>query len=1301
MGTTVATGANREINSNIRRFGHGMKPETISAIHDFALNARELLQREVEEQLEGIYAWLPDGKFQLAEKYPAVNELDEAKETRLALEQFVEDEQAAGVKPKDAREKLVKEAAFTWLNRLVAFKMMESRDLIKGTVSKGSDSNAFKLWLVEDGNEAEYEKYELGDLPQNALGEGPRQKAYRHFILWQCGKLAEEIKVLFDPGILASRLFPRPAVLGDLIELVTAPELEEAWAPGNEETIGWIYQYFNEKEKKKVFDRLYKQKKKIKKEDIPAATQLFTPRWIVKFLVQNSLGRMWVQMHPDSKLKAQLDYLVPLAGEIPPVPLKKIKHIRMLDPACGTMHFGLVAFDIFVEMYREEIEKAGSPGWPDEPSLSAEEEIPAAVIANNLYGIEIDLRAVQLSALTLYVKAKSINKNAVITESNLACCDVLQFDDQKLEEFLKESGLSNPIYKRILTALWEQLKDLGQMGSLVRLEDHMIKLIDDEREKFQEDRKQPTLPGFAPDQFESEAGVEEFWDVLETQIIQALNHYAKIQADQGRSELFFTREAMKGFGALQLMLQRYDIVATNPPYMSRPSLNQMVTKPLSSDYPSGKGDLYAAFILRCSEMVRDGGRVAMITQQSFKFISTYEKLREDLRERTAIETVCHLGPRAFDEISGEKVNTTSFIFRSEATPDACDNSVGLYFRLVKEADGNQKRDRLELAIKNLNEREKDPLVFRYRQGDFDAIPGSPWVYWASYNVRELFTRLMPLGRLYPAKEGINTGHNDRFLRFWWEVGFGGDSQSKIWCRIAKGNETWRFINPSKYVVTRDIAQMELLPGSAIRNPGCFFRPGITFLSNSSSRFCAWITSPDHLFCSTGGRSLFPPPDQALSLLGCLNSKVADRLLSLINPTITVKVGDLNRLPVPQNLSHKLKILAERAISLAEAHTLEDETHYEFRSPPLFWDSGTDYVAMRQAELADVEKAIDEEVCRVYGLSEEDETAIVADFADPEATEDILDESENPCSDGENSADNAEPPQLKNDLARMWISYAFGIVMGRFQPGVERSLGIGNFPDEISSELRKLTEPDGALVIDKDNPDDISAKVLQAIIVMLGEEVAAAVVLNGTGRNGNYEESLRLYLERNFFGEHVQKYRKRPVYWFLQSPRKKYGVWIFHERLTKDSLFRIRSDYVEPNIRLLEGQIADIQKRANAAKGKEKRKLEKEIAPLQDVLDDVREFNRLIKHISEVRGYIPHIDDGVLLNMAPLWELVPSWQKEPKKAWEELEAGKYDWSYQAMDHWPDRVREKCKTNKSYAIAHGLLDLYEEHNQGKKK
>jgi hypothetical protein len=324
-----------------------MKPETVDAIHDATLKARELMTTEISQQLEGIYGLLPSGQFQPIADYPALGGIPEAAETQRWLGIHLADEQRAGLTAQQARVKLVKEASFTWLNRFVAFKMMETRRLLRQTVTRGQESNGFKMWLTEPGNAEHYRDYEAGDLPQDDLGEGPRQRAYRCFLLAQCARLAEEIRVLFDPNNLASRLCPRPQALRQLIDILNSEQHHEAWQPGNEETIGWVYQAFNAEELEQAFREVRLSTKKFEASDIPSVTQLFTPRWIVRFLVENTLGCMWINMHPDSQLRTTLEYFVPQDGKRS-IPLKSVREITLLDPACGTMHFGLVAFDLSV-----------------------------------------------------------------------------------------------------------------------------------------------------------------------------------------------------------------------------------------------------------------------------------------------------------------------------------------------------------------------------------------------------------------------------------------------------------------------------------------------------------------------------------------------------------------------------------------------------------------------------------------------------------------------------------------------------------------------------------------------------------------------------------------------------------------------------------------------------------------------------------------------------------------------------------------------------------------------------------------
>lgn len=1274
-----------------------------SAIHNTTLKARELLTGEIRDLLQGIYGLDSKGNFEDVKRLPAVA-LPEVRATRKRLEKFLNDEEQAGLKRPEAVAKLVKETAFTHLNRLVAFKMMESRKLIRGTVDRYQESNAFKFYLAE--HEDDLRLYEQGSLPQNEVGEGPRDMAYRHFLLWQCAELSKEIKVLFDPENLSSRLFPRPRSLKSLLEMLNDPALVDAWS--EEETVGWIYQYFNEDEKKDVFNRLYKKKQKIRPEDIPAATQLFTPRWIVKFLVQNTLGRQWMQMHPDSGLAAALDYLVPLAGEIPSEKMKPVREIEVLDPACGTMHFGLVAFDLLAEMYREEMEKAGQPGWPEKPSVSSMEAIPAAVIANNIFGIDIDLRAVQLSALALYLKAKSLNPKAQITESHLACAELQLPEDTKLEEFLKASKFTLPVYERVIRRLWSTMRGgSGKgVGSLLPLEGALTLEVERERRSHLSSLQRFEDLADAPeDVARTEVWGLEFWDVLGDQIARSFDIFADEQTATGGDESYFVGEASKGMRLLDIMRRRYDCVFTNPPYMTRKNMLPPLSNFLEANYPEAKGDFYTAFIERCLTLTKDFGRFGLLTIHSFMFVSSYEKFREDISTRAAIESGCHLGPRSEFEISNPNAQGFVAITCRKGSEDvrlfnADESWYGTWYRLMK-AEGEEKRTLFEKQLAGQAEG-----VYVYQQADFNSIPGSPWVYWITPGLRWLFVELPKLEDIAPPRHGMTTGDNSRFLRFWWEVGdklvgFNYPTREearecgKKWFPYMKGGGYQRWYGNQEYVLNFFLNGRELLdarddgtaPGHRHDNPDFYFHHGVNYPRITSGKFSSRITPKGFIF-DVNGPSAFPA--NPLFVLGIMNSSFALYTLGQINPTVSFQVGDLARLPIPTQSSDQLESLVDRAISLARRDSAEDDTTFDFIAPPWYGtlDDTLTEIFLRDDALADVEKAIDEEVYRLYGISDQDRKAIESELAQPVA-------------EGEDTAKDAGTDYIDDEeLARRWISYAVGIVMGRFQPDISGALGQGRFSQPVAAELRSLTDSDGVATLMDGHQDDLAHKVWQALRIALGEEGASEVVEAALNGSSQPETLLRRYLVKDFYKRHLQQYRKRPVYWLLQSKDRAFSAYVFHERATKDTLPLILGNrYVGGKINYIETRIEEIRDDMKTAQGKKKKDLEKVLEIREKSLLDVVSFAATIKKVLESKnergetvGWTPEIDDGVILNLAPLRELMPSW-KEPEKFWRELEEGKYDWSYTAMRYWPDRVLEKCKKNKSYAIAHGQMDVYE--------
>ena len=380
-------------------------------------------------------------------------------------------------------------------------------------------------------------------------------------------------------------------------------------------------------------------------------------------------------------------------------------------------------------------------------------------------------------------------------------------------------------------------------------------------------------------------------------------------------------------------------------------------------------------------------------------------------------------------------------------------------------------------------------------------------------------------------------------------------------------------------------------------------------------------------------------------------------------------------------------MVEEAIILARKDSADSEITYEFTHPPI---SAAD-VDERHARLSSIEEEIDKEVTRLYGLTEVDRITLKAELEGTVAA--LNDDNEEGAAVGGDDDDATESAWTEPALARSWISYAFGTVLGRYAIREPEGLGRGNFDEETAADIRALIDADGVMLSDKGHPQDITARTLRCLELTRGHETAHTLIHETAGSNGDPEDLLRGFLDRfsgtsevSFWRHHLQLYRKRPIYWPLQSPKRKFTVWVFQERFTRDTLFKVRSTFAEPKERWLEARIKELKEKAEKSSGAEKRRTEKEASLLADILDDVQEFSRRLNAIIQ-KGYTPHIDDGVLINAAPLWELLPSWP-DSKKVWQELEEGKYDWAHQAMDHWPDRVREKCKTNKSFAIAHGL-------------
>jgi hypothetical protein len=618
----------------------------------------------------------------------------------------------------------------------------------------------------------------------------------------------------------------------------------------------------------------------------------------------------------------------------------------------------------------------------------------------------------------------------------------------------------------------------------------------------------------------------------------------------------------------------------------------------------------------------------MLSMHSFMFISSFEKYREKLTEQVVIEALLHAGPGLFDVGNPGTLQTAAYVLRKEPNVQRRQESIGTYFRLVKEPDAESKRRRFEQALRHLD---TDPIIFRYAQKDFAAIPGSPWVYWITPGLRRLFETLPKLGDVAQPRQGLATADNFRFLRYWWEVGvshiaFGCQNAEearqtkKRWFPYMKGGSFRRWYGNQEYVVNweNDGEEMKAFQPAVIRNPDYYFRRGVTW-SRTTSKGISVRELPLGFIIDCEAPASFGVNNH--QLLAILNSSIANTQLRVINPTIHFQVGDLARLPIPEQSSPTLEALVEQAIALAKQDSAEDETTWDFVAPPP-WQDGLEKVAQRHAQLADIEQHIDEEVYRLYGISDQDRAAIETELAESAP---VTADDDPPTEENEEAS--TSTPTDRTGLAHAWISFA---VMKVFAQGAFWS-------------RHKLAE-----------------QVLNQLETLLGETAAAEVVTTACGA-GSLSDQLTNDLGERFFKRHLQQYRKRPIYWLLQSPKKNFAVWLHARQYDRDTLFKVLLNAVEPEIRLQTSLLDSLRTQKNTAgtSGKEAKRLAKAIEKQEELLSDLRDFEERLRRAANLH-LDPDINDGVALTIAPLWELI-LWKDDAKKYWEELLAGKYEWS----------------------------------------
>ena len=1093
-------------------------------------------------------------------------------------------------------DQVMEETAYTWFNRFVALRFMEVNDYLPTKVRVLSSE-------TEGSTEPDMIREALSfDLPidkeyvYDLKMDNNTEELFKYLIKLHCNDLnrympfmfeaiEDYMAILFPEGLLGTDSFVQ-----EMIDTEKLPE--ENWK--SIEVIGWLYQFYISEEK----DRVFKAKKKYKPEEIPFATQLFTPDWIVQYMVQNSLGRYWVEAHPEHYgLTDDWQFFIEHEEEnfqekIAPYVNKElnVEDIKCFDPAMGSGHILVYMFDVLYEIYV----KCGY----------MEREIPILIIENNLYGLDIDNRAYQLASFSVVMKALEYNRRflrtierhglslnlASIQETNgLTDADVTYLAGEEKGETFDE-----------VKEFIEQFKDAKSIGSLLKLDNLDVKYL---KSRLEEIQNAPAEELFSDDKR------EQILDLLPKLIKQT-----------------------------QIMGQHYDILSTNPPYMSSRSMNEELSGYLRENYPDSKADLFAAF-MEVDQYLKQNGFYAAINQHSWMFLSSYEKLRKNLIENKFIDTMLHLGSRAFEEIGGEVVQSTAFVWRNVSIP----NVGGVYLRLLKHNTSMKKRESVIKAIHN-------PTVsYRYifKQCNFIKVTGRPIAYWVNEKIGNIFEKFRTLAEYSEPKQGMTTSDNKRFLRVWSEVnindvGFNLNNRKEAknsnykWFPYNKGGEYRKWYGNNVYIVNYKNDGQELeefhqelnktSSGGRLKNRDYYFREGITWSFIGTSRFGIRY-SPRGFIFDVAGSSLFPENKNIKYLLAFLSSNISYTFLKILNPTMNFQVENIKRLPIimDQNAKGIIDQLTNENVRLSKKDWDSFEDSWDFKKHPLLkfisekiessFSQWSQFTESSFHQLKDNEKELNLIFIDIYGLQDE----ITADVDDEDVT--------------------IRKADLERDI-RSFVSYAVGCTFGRYSLDEEGLIYAGSefdpsryqtFPADENNILPILP---GAYF-----EDDIVTRFINFVKVTYGEDtleenlnfVADAI---GRRKNETAREALRRYFLNNFYKDHVQTYKKRPIYWLFTSGKEKaFNCLIYMHRYDKTTLSRIRTDYLHDVQVRYESEKKDllstIEDEGNAT-AKEIRDAKKELTSVEKKIEELKAYDEKLHHLADMQIEID-LDDGVKVN----------------------------------------------------------------------
>ena len=1193
------------------------------ALRNFAVNAKEKMENDIKRKLElmGITEKGIGEETVKEDDYLKINGQEFNEKEVKQREKIIEVLKTRG-KNEDFKKcfnEFIEEIAYTWFNRIIAIRFMEVNDYIPDGIrvlssDRENDREPQIIREVFDTN-LEFSNDEKNNV-YKLKEENKIEELFKFLFIKKCNKLNEILPELFEEAedyselLLPISINDEEGILRKLVDEVPE-ESFDVEKEGQIEVIGWLYQYYNE-EKKKEVDQKTKKGKKVEQDDIPAKTQLFTPKWIVKYMVENSLGNLWLEGHPNENLEEKWKFLVKREKQEEEIEKKleklnenykemKLEEIKIIDPCMGSGHILVYAFDVLMDIY-------SNLGYSNRDAVQS-------ILENNIYGLDIDKRAYQLAYFALMMKAREYYKRIFSKKLKLNICYTRESNDINKEIIDFISNGNNKI-KEELDLIYNSFLDAREYGSLI------------EAPKINYDEIKNRLS--------------------EIENTDSYNLFDEAKKEEIKNKFYYVIKTS------EILSKKYEVVTTNPPYMGSSMMDSKLSKYTKKNYPDSKSDMFAVFIEKCNSLTDKNGFCSMITMHGWMFLSSYERLREKM---ALIETLnmVHLGTRAFDEIGGEVVQTTVWIQRK----NKINNFKGSYIRLVDFPGEENKRNKFLEIVRNKDKK----YYFRTTKENFEKIPGMTIGYWASEKLIKNFERSEVLYDYSISSSQNITGNNTKYLRFYWEVEKKKISKNLKWIFYAKGGKYRKWTgNLIDLVNWTEKAREEYKKGhgSQIIPEKFWYKKGITWGLITSNEPSFRILPEDSTF-DKGGSSIFIKNNENFNyILSLLNSVVFTYIVEFFNPTINFQVKDIRSIPLKFERKKEVDKAVKEILKISKYDWNTFETAWDFKVSPLVNferyienynledEENSENKKVSSTSIKTIEEAYsqykeftnnqflklkknEEELNRIfieiYGLQDE----LTSDVSDKDITIAKIFDTDDEIND---EIKGNSYVLTKENVIKQFISYAVGCMFGRYSLDEEGLVFAGGEFDK-NKYIKFIPDEDNCIPITDSEyfSDDIVTRFVEFVKTVYGEETLEEnlkfISQALSNKNDAPKDIIREYFLKNFYEDHLKRYKKRPIYWLYDAGKKNgFKALIYMHRYNEQTTAKVRIGYLHELQKHYERRASFLKDEIES--NNNRKKAEQELKKIKSQLDECKQFDEKMNHLSS--EYISiDLDDGVKVN----------------------------------------------------------------------